>query len=72
MSQSHDNNYSIHIACRHGQDDLLKLKMSIRMRKKGNLSDLLVVGARWAGECISETEDLLGYSHTTISRVYRE
>jgi len=32
----------------------------------------VVVGARWAGLSISETADLLGFSCTTISRVYRE
>ncbi len=31
-----------------------------------------VVGARWAGLSISKTSDLLGFSRTTISRVYRE
>lgn len=37
-------------ACRHGQADLLKLKLSIRMEKKGNLSDFkitMVLGARF-------------------------
>ncbi len=32
----------------------------------------MVVGARRAGLSISETADLLGFSHRTISRVYRE
>ncbi len=32
----------------------------------------MVVGARRAGQIISKTADLLGLSHTTISRVYRE
>ncbi len=32
----------------------------------------MVVGARRAGLSISETADLLGFSHTTISRIYRE
>ncbi len=32
----------------------------------------MVVGARRAGLSISETADLLGFPHTTISRVYRE
>ncbi len=43
--------------------------------RKGNLSDFehgMVVGARRAGLSISKTADLLGFSHTTISRVYRE
>ena len=45
------------------------------MGKKGDLSDFecgMVVGARRAGLSIAETADLLGFSHTTISRVYRE
>ncbi len=32
----------------------------------------MVVGARRTGLSISETADLLGFSHTTISRIYRE
>ncbi len=32
----------------------------------------MVVGARRAGLSISQTADLLGFSHTTISSVYRE
>ncbi len=32
----------------------------------------MVVGARRAGLSISKTADLLGFSHTTISRVYRD
>ncbi len=45
------------------------------MGKKEDLSDFecgMVVGARRAGLSISTTADLLGFSHTTISRVYRE
>lgn len=45
------------------------------MGKKGDLSDYqrgMVVGARRAGLSISETANLLGFSRTTISRVYRE
>ncbi len=45
------------------------------MGKKGDLRDFergIVVGARRAGLSISKTADLLGFSHTTISRVYRE
>ncbi len=48
---------------------------SIRMWKKGDLSDfehIMVMGARRAGLRISKTADLLGFSRTTISRVYRE
>jgi len=58
----------------HGQDDPLKVKLSIRMGKKGDISEFegsMVVGARRAGLNISETDDL-GFSHVTISRVYRE
>ncbi len=32
----------------------------------------MVVGARRTGLSISQTADLLGFSHTTISRVYKE
>ncbi len=45
------------------------------MGKKGDLRDFergMAVGARWAGLSISKTADLLGFSRTTISRVYRE
>ncbi len=60
-------------ASRCGEDDLLKFKPSIRMEKKGDLSDFergMVVGARRAGLSISKTADLLGFSQTTISSVY--
>ncbi len=45
------------------------------MGKKGDLSDFehgMVVGAIQAGLSISKTADLLEFSCTTISRVYRE
>ncbi len=45
------------------------------MGKKGDLSDFengMFVGARCAGLSISKTADLLGFSLTTISTVYRE
>ncbi len=45
------------------------------MGKKEDLSDFergMVVGARRAGLSISKTADLLRFSCTTISRVYRE
>ncbi len=45
------------------------------MGMKGYLSDFerrMFVGARRAGLSISKTTDLLGFSRTTISRVYRE
>ncbi len=58
-----------------GEDDLLKFKSSIRMGTKGDLSDFergMVVGVRRADLSISKTADLLGFSRTTISSVYRE
>ncbi len=45
------------------------------MRKKEDFSDFergMVVDVRRTGLSISQTADLLGFSHTTISRVYRE
>ncbi len=54
---------------------MLKFKPSIRMGKKGDLSDFergMVVGPRRADLSISKTADLLGYLLATISRVYRE
>jgi len=54
---------------------LLKFKPSIRTGKKGDLSDFeggMVVGVRRAGLSISQTADLLRFSRTTISRVYKE
>ncbi len=45
------------------------------MGKKGDLSDFecgMVVGAKLADMSISKTADLLGFSRTTISGVYRE
>ncbi len=45
------------------------------MGKKGDLSDFergMFVGARRTGLSISKTADLLGFSRTTIPRVYRE
>ncbi len=43
------------------------------MGKKMDLNDFeggMVVGARWAGLSISKPDDLLGFSHTTISMDY--
>uniref|UniRef100_A0A3Q2PSX3 Mitochondrial ribosomal protein L58 n=1 Tax=Fundulus heteroclitus TaxID=8078 RepID=A0A3Q2PSX3_FUNHE len=45
------------------------------MGKKGDLSEFergRIVGARRAGLSISETAQLVGFSRTTVSRVYRE
>lgn len=60
---------------RNVQDNLLKIKLSITMVKKCDLSDSehgLVVGTRWAGLSISKTANLLGFSHANIIRVHRE
>jgi len=60
---------------RDGQDDPLKIKLNIIMVKKGDLSDferVMVVVDRRAGLSISETADLLRFSRTTISRVYKK
>jgi len=43
--------------------------MNVRMGKKGDLSHF---GARRAGLSISQSAQLLGFSRTTISRVYKE
>lgn len=51
----------------------MKFKVILTMRKRGDLSDFergVVVGAIKAG--ISKTADLLGFSDTTIFKVYRE
>jgi len=43
--------------------------------KKGDLSSFergMVVGAKRAGLSISQSAQLLGFSYTTISRVYKE
>ncbi len=64
----------MHLASRCGEEELLKFKLSIRMGKKGDLSDFecgMVVGARRADLSISKTADLLPFSQT-ISKVYRE
>jgi len=45
------------------------------MGKKGDLIIFacgMVVGVRRAGLSISQSAQLLGFSHTTISRVYKE
>jgi len=45
------------------------------MGKKGHLSNFgrsMVVGARQAGLSISQSAQLLGFSCTTISRIYKE
>lgn len=57
--------------CKHGQDDLLKFKPSIRRERKGDLSDSersVIVGA---GQSTSET-DWMVFFHTTTSEVYRD
>jgi len=54
------------LGCGPGQDNLLNSKLNVRMGTKGDLSNFergMVVG-------ISQSAQLLGFSHTTISRVY--
>lgn len=50
--------------CRDGQDSLLKVKVSIRLGKKGDLSEF--------ERSIPEITDLLRFFHMTISVVYIE
>ncbi len=61
-------------ACRHL--DVVKTTQTEHQNgEERDLSDFergMVVGARRADLSISETADLLGFSLTTISRVYRE
>lgn len=48
---------------------------NIRMGKKYDLCDFdscMVVGAGWAGISISETADLVVFSHTAVSEVHQE
>lgn len=59
--QSHDNN-AVYLGLKHGQEKLLKLKLSVR-KKKGDLGDFehgMDVAARQIG--LEETADVLGFS----------
>jgi len=50
-------------------------KLMVRMGNKGDLSNFecgMAVGARWGDLSISQSAQLLGFSHTTMSRVYKE
>lgn len=76
MNDYHDGSChtKVHEVCSRGQDNLLKFKSSIKIGRKGDWSDfeccmlLLLVpdGLGWV------IHKLLGFSHRTISRVYRE
>jgi len=58
--------------CGPGKDNLLNSKLNVRIRKKGDLSNFergMVVGARLS---ISQSTQLLGFSLTNISKVYKE
>ena len=58
-------------ACRHGQEVQLFLRPNVRIGKKCDLSDFgrgMIVSAREGGLSISETADLMGFSHTTVPR----
>lgn len=53
----------------------MKFVQASHLGRKVFLSDFkcdMVVGDRQSGPSISETADLLGFSHKTISRVYTE
>jgi len=57
------------------QSPELNGKLNVRMGKNGDLSNFkrgMVVGARRASLSISHSAQLLGFLHTTISRVYKE
>lgn len=57
-------------AFRHGESDLLKFKLSIRLSSKGDLYDLehrMIVGATQAGLSILGNAALLGILCTIIS-----
>jgi len=52
--------------CGPGQDNLLNSKLNVRMGKKGDSSNFehgMVVGARRAGLSISQSAQLLGFTH---------
>jgi len=55
----------------HTHTHIMNSKLNVRMGKKGDLSNFkrgMIVGARRAGLSISQSAQLLGFSHTTISR----
>ena len=65
----------MHKSMQIGQEVQLFFRPNVRMGKKCDLSDFdrgMIVAARQGGLSISETADLLGFSHTTVSRVCRE
>lgn len=60
-------------ACGYGQDDLLKLKLTMNMRKKDDLSDSefdMVVCTTQARLSFPETADLLGLSTADDHHIY--
>lgn len=51
------------------------IRPNIRLSEKCDPKEFeheVIVGARWGGLIFSETADLMGFSHTAVSRVYRE
>lgn len=62
-------------ACRYDQDKMLMFRLNVRMVKKCDLRHSecgTVTVARWAALSNSIAASLLGFSHTTVSMVYRE
>lgn len=57
-------------AFKHGQNDLSKSKLSSRMGKKTDICDFECCTV--LGLSFSESPDVQGCSHKTISRVYRD
>lgn len=54
MPVSSHGSSTMHLECRHSQDYLLEVKPSVRMGRKGDLSDIMVVVARLAGLSFSD------------------
>ena len=59
-------------ACRHSQEIQLFLIPNVIMEKKCDFDHEMIADARQGGLSISETADLQGFSHITVSRVCRE
>lgn len=62
----------MNFSCRHGQNELLKFKSSIRIGKKNDLNDFECgkVCAMWAGLSVSETADP-NNNHQGFKRMFK-